>query len=317
MFDPDFHSDSWFAVRVFCVVFHSLKFLYLNTLILRINPQQLLPSGYDMKLITNLFFCSLLTVLVGCSSESSTLLIGTTTSTENTGLMDMLIDRFEGETDYEVKLVTAGTGAALKMAERGDLDLLLVHAPEAEKHFMESGYGLDRTKIMQNWFVLVGPKDDPADINGLGIHEALEKIAMQGARFVSRGDDSGTHKKEQALWRSSGRSKAPIDRDWYYSTGQGMSATLTVAQQTGAYSISDKGTWLATNRGTDQVVHVDQNEDLVNVYSLIIVNPGLHKINEVGAKKFRDFLVREDIQLEISRFGVSKYGEPLFYTFKD
>ena len=134
---------------------------------------------------------------------------------------------------------------------------------------------------------------------------------------MSRGDESGTHKKEQALWRGSGRSEAPIDRAWYYSTGQGMSATLTVAQQTGAYSISDKGTWLATNRGTDQVVHVDQNEDLVNVYSLIIVNPGLHKINEVGAKKFRDFLVREDIQLEISRFGVSKYGEPLFYTFDD
>ena len=270
-----------------------------------------------MKLITNLFFYLLLTVFLSCSSESSTLLVGTTTSTENTGLMDMLIDRFEGETDYQVKLVTAGTGAALKMAERGDIDLLLVHAPEAEKHFMESGYGLDRTRIMQNWFVLVGPKDDPAGINGLGIHEALEKIGAQGARFVSRGDDSGTHKKEQALWRSSGRSGAPIDSDWYYSTGQGMSATLTVAQQTGAYSISDKGTWLATNRGTDQVVHVDQNEDLVNVYSLIIVNPGLHKINEAGAKKFRDFLVREDIQLEISRFGVRKYGEPLFYTFDD
>ncbi len=270
-----------------------------------------------MKSLTALFCYLLLILLIGCSSDSKILLLGTTTSTENTGLMDILISRFEAETEYEVKLVTAGTGAALKMAQRGDIDLVLVHAPEAEKQFMEAGYGLDRTRIMKNWFVLVGPKNDPAGINGLGIFKALETIAEHEARFVSRGDDSGTHKKEQELWQSSGEARAPFDSDWYYSTGQGMSATLTVAQQTGAYSISDKGTWLATNRGTDQVVHVEQTKELVNTYSLIIVNPDLHKINEVGAKEFRDFLIREDIQLEISRFGVSQYGEPLFYIFDD
>ncbi len=255
----------------------------------------------------------LVVCLTSCSNDSNSMLLITTTSTENTGLIDELVSQFEEETDYSVKVVAVGTGAALRMGERGDGDVLLVHAPLAEINFVNDGFGISRTQVMKNWFVIVGPSKDPAGIKGLSADEGLKAIAKSGSACVSRGDDSGTHKKEIDLWVIAGFDVTPSGEDWYAATGQGMSATLTIALQTQAYTLTDKGTWLATNIDSDQVVLIDQEDELLNVYSVILLNPATENINHNGARAFRDFMLSAETQNMIEMFGLEQYGESLFY----
>lgn len=264
------------------------------------------------KIFYGLIFL-LVVYLTGCSSNANSMLLVTTTSTENTGLIDALVHRFEEKTDYRVKVVAVGTGAALKMGERGDGDVLLVHSPSAEIDFINSGFGASRTQVMKNWFVIVGPAADPAQIRGLSVDEGLKAIAMAGSAFVSRGDDSGTHKKEIDLWKIAGFDFAPTAQDWYTATGQGMSATLTIARQTQAYTLTDKGTWLATSIDSDQVILIDQEDELLNVYSVVLLNLAAENINHKGARAFRDFMLGVETQNMIEMFGREQYGESLFY----
>ena len=264
------------------------------------------------KILYTLIFLSLVW-LTSCSDDSRSMLLVTTTSTENTGLIDALVYRFEEETDYMVKVVAVGTGAALRMGERGDGDVLLVHSPSAEINFINNGFGASRTQVMKNWFVIVGPAADPAKIKGLSVDEGLKAIAAAGSMFVSRGDDSGTHKKEMDLWKIAGFDSTPSGQDWYTATGQGMSATLTVARQTQAYTLTDKGTWLATSTDSDQVILIDQEDELLNVYSVIVLNLATENINHKGARAFRDFMLSSETQNMIEMFGRDQYGESLFY----
>jgi tungstate transport system substrate-binding protein len=273
----------------------------------------LLRKMYSMNIAWYGIIFLLIACLNSCSNDSNSMLLITTTSTENTGLIDKLVSQFEEKTVYNVKVVAVGTGAALRMGERGDGDVLLVHAPAAEINFVNDGFGISRTQVMKNWFVIVGPSADPAKIKGLSVDEGFKAIAESRSAFVSRGDDSGTHKKEMALWVIAGFQVTPSGEDWYAATGQGMSATLTVALQTQAYTLTDKGTWLATNLDSDQVVLIDQEDELLNVYSVILLNSAAENINHNGARAFRDFMLEAETQNMIEMFGREQYGESLFY----
>ena len=262
---------------------------------------------------------SLLLLLVGaaCAAPGTApsrreIILATTTSTYDSGLLDVLVPIFEKQTGYRVKVIAVGTGAALRMGERGDADVLLVHAPEAEEAFMAAGHGLDREFVMYNDFVIVGPPDDPAHIRGLDdAVEALRRIARAQVLWLSRGDDSGTHKKEMALWREAGM--APQGA-WYQETGQGMGATLTIASDKGAYTLSDRGTYLYLRHTLRLDILVEGDPRLFNVYHVIVVNPAKHpNVNVEGARAFADFLTSPQVQDIIRSYGVDEFGEPLFH----
>ncbi len=262
---------------------------------------------------------SLLLLLVGaaCAATGTAparreVILATTTSTYDSGLLDVLVPIFEKQTGYRVKVIAVGTGAALRMGERGDADVLLVHAPEAEEAFMAAGHGLDREFVMYNDFVIVGPPDDPAHIRGLDdAVEALRRIARAQVLWLSRGDDSGTHKKEMALWREAG--VAPQGA-WYQETGQGMGATLTIASDKGAYTLSDRGTYLYLRHTLRLDILVEGDPRLFNVYHVIVVNPAKHpNVNVEGARAFADFLTSPQVQDIIRSYGVDEFGEPLFH----
>ena len=239
------------------------------------------------------------------------IILATTTSTQDSGLLDVLVPIFEGQSGYTVKTVAVGSGQALKMGEEGNADVLLVHAPTAEKELMAGGFGAERFLVMHNDFVIVGPADDPAGVKGGGSAvEALKKIASSSATFVSRGDDSGTHKAELALWK-----KAEIDPqgDWYVESGQGMGATLKIAGEKAAYTLTDRATYLATREGLGLEILVEGDAVLLNVYNVITVNPEKWpKVNNAGASAFAQFLIADETQKVIGEFGVDKYGQPLF-----
>jgi len=258
-----------------------------------------------------LFFLS--NILSSCYSNKSTLLLATTTSTENSGLLDVLIPIFEEETDINVKTIAVGSGAALRMGSRGDVDVLLVHSEEAEKLFMQKRYGLDRHFVMYNDFILVGPAEDPAGIREMNdVVEALNKIAQSGSKFISRGDSSGTHVRERLLW-SYTKIQSLSDEDWYIESGQGMGATLTITKETGAYTLSDRGTWLAMMNGDHLPLLMEGDVEMLNRYHIITVNPELNKaVNINGAKQFRDFLLKSSVQKIIGEYGIEKYGQSLF-----
>ena len=251
--------------------------------------------------------------LAACAPQPavSEIILATTTSTQDSGLLDVLIPIFEGQSGYTMKTVAVGTGQALKMGEEGNADVLLVHAPAAEKELMEGGFGAERLLVMHNDFVIVGPADDPAGVKGLSSAvEALNKIASASAAFVSRGDDSGTHKAELALWK-----KAEIDPqgDWYAESGQGMGATLKIAGEKAAYTLTDRATYLATREGLGLEILVEGDSVLLNVYHVITVNPEKWlKVNNAGAKAFAQFLIADETQKVIGEFGVDKFGQPLF-----
>lgn len=259
----------------------------------------------------------LLIWLNGCvESETQTqnrpeVILATTTSTQDSGLLDYLLPIFQQETGYVVKTIAVGTGQALKMAEEGNADVLLVHAPPAEKELVEKGFGVNRTLVMHNDFVIVGPNDDPANILGLQSPlEALSAISDAGATFISRGDDSGTHKKELAYWQDLAISPAG---DWYLESGQGMAATLRIAFEKSGYTLTDRATFLANQHILDLVVLVESDPSFLNIYHVIEVNPQeWPHVNHQGAEAFVSFLVSDQIQDFIGSYGFDQYGQSLF-----
>lgn len=240
------------------------------------------------------------------------LILATTTSTQDSGLLDVLIPRFEAQSGYQVKTIAVGSGQALKMGEEGNADVLLVHSPGAEEAFMQAGWGKDRARVMHNDFVLLGPPADPAQIRGLDVTTALRRVAEKGALFVSRGDDSGTHALEVSLWRR--LNVNPHGQPWYLETGQGMGNTLMVAAEKQAYTLSDRGTFLAYRTNVALEVLVEGDSELQNLYHVITVNPERWpQVNYAGAVAFMTFLVHPETQNLIATFGVEQYGQPLFF----
>lgn len=242
---------------------------------------------------------------------NSELILATTTSTQDSGLLDVLIPLFQKQTGYSVKTVAVGSGQAMTMGERGEADVLLVHSADAEKKFMDANNGLNRRLVMHNDFLLIGPPDDPAKVKGaVSIVDALKKIGAAPALFVSRGDNSGTDALDKKLWGQVGA--VPKGQSWYQETGQGMGATLGVADEKGGYTLTDRATYLARKNGVKLVPMVEGDKPLLNIYHVIQVNPSKGKINAEGAQAFSDFMVAPETQKVIGQFGVDKYGQQLF-----
>lgn len=247
------------------------------------------------------------------TKASGTIILATTTSTQDTGLLDALVPAFEKETGYTVKTIAVGSGQAIAMGTSGDADVLLVHSPDAEKKMVDAGDGVERALVMHNDFVLVGPASDPAGVkSAASIGDAMKAIADKGALFMSRGDDSGTNALELKLWKA--LDIAPKGESWYQETGQGMGATLQVASQKDAYTISDRGTYLAQKKNIDLEIVREGDPSLLNVYHVIVVNHDRHpKTNLDGARAFAAYVVRPDVQAMIGAFGKDKYGQALFF----
>jgi tungstate transport system substrate-binding protein len=244
-------------------------------------------------------------------SGSRTVILSTTTSTQDSGLLDALLPVFERQTGYTVKTIAVGTGQALALAARGEADVVLAHAPALEKKCVEEGRMLNRRLVMYNDFVIAGPAGDPAKINGeRSAVAALKKIAAVGARFVSRGDKSGTHILEQALWK---RAELTPAAPWYIESGQGMGATLGIAHDRAAYVLTDRATLLAFARRVALPIMVQGDRPLLNIYSVMEVNPANGpRVNAAGGKAFADFMLDPATQAAIKTFGVDKYAQPLF-----
>lgn len=246
-----------------------------------------------------------------------TLILATTTSTQDSGLLDVLVPAFQDQTGYTVQTVAVGTGAALKMAEEGNADVLLVHAPASEKDLMDAGWGKDRLLVMHNDFVIVGPANDPAGIKDtLTAVEAFQKIADAGADFITRGDDSGTNKMEISLWGKTATD--PNGQAWYTDSGQGMGATLTITSEKQAYTLTDRATYLANKENLELEILVEGDAALLNVYHVMTVNPEKWpKSNYDGAIAFAKFMTDPATQAVIGEFGVEKFGQPLFFPDAD
>ena len=239
------------------------------------------------------------------------LLLATTTSTQDSGLLDVLIPDFEKRTGYKVKTSAVGTGAALAIGARGDADVVLVHAPSAELDYMKAGNGDRRLLVMHNDFIVIGPLSDPARVKGLRVSEALKAIANAQATFISRGDNSGTDILEKALWKQIAISP---QRPWYVEAATGMGQTLTIASEKRAYTISDRATFLARRSEIALDILVEKDPPLINVYHVITVNATrFPRVNRAGADAFADYLVAPQTQKLIAGFGVDKYGQPLFF----
>lgn len=266
-----------------------------------------------------LFLLIGLFVLVSCnpaSSQNKALLLVSTTSTQDSGLLDVLLPGFTEQTGYNVQLVAVGSGQALKLGEQGNADVILLHSPVAEKEFMANDFGIDRRLVMHNDFVIVGPVSDPAGIRGQTPVEALESIYASRLTFVSRGDDSGTHVKELALWKNAGLD--PAGQDWYLETGQGQGATLSIASEKGGYALTDRGTFLAYKANVDLEILVEGDPFLLNVYHVITVNPAKWpRVNLEGAQAFAEFIISPQGQQVIAGFGLEQYGQPLFFSDAD
>lgn len=250
--------------------------------------------------------------LLASPPAAKAVILATTTSTQDSGLLDELIPRFEKQTGYQVKTIAVGSGQAIAMGKRGEADVLLVHSPDAERALVAEGSGVNRRIVMHNDFVLLGPAADPAGLRGKAAGPALEALASAGAIFMSRGDNSGTHAQEKKLWASAGLK--PEGRAWYQQTGLGMGQTLAIAAEKRAYTLSDRGTYLALRRKLGLEILSEGDAALLNVYHVIEVNPArFSKVNVAGARAFADFLVSKDVQKTIKDFGISTYGSPLFF----
>lgn len=238
-------------------------------------------------------------------------ILATTTSTQDTGLLDVLVPAFERATGYAVKPIAVGTGAALAMGEKGDADVLLVHAPKAEEQYMADGRGLERDLVMHNFFIVVGPATDPARIEGVAsAAEAFKEIAAAVAPFVSRADDSGTNKKELELWAAAGVTPQGA---WYVKSGSGMADTLHIASQKAAYTLTDDGTYLSQRSTLELVPEVEDAKDLRNVYHVIVVKPIAGRVgNLAGAQAFARYVISPEGQQLIAAFGRERFGRPLF-----
>ncbi len=257
-------------------------------------------------------------------TEKQQLRIATTTSLYDTKLLDHLTPIFEEQYNAEVLVVSAGTGKAIEYGQRGDVDVLMVHDRAREDTFLADGYGVNRRVFAYNYFVIVGPESDPAGIANMTPEEAFTTIREKGMAgnssviFVSRGDNSGTHSKEKAIWKAAGfnyTTDVQGSGDWYQEAGTGMGATLEMANEKQAYTLSDIGTYLAYKGNLDLVALVDQGDILLNVYCAMQINPEKYPdINSTVAKDWVNFLISDDVQKEIASFGVDQYGQPLFYA---
>ncbi len=247
------------------------------------------------------------------AAAPKTLILATTTSTQDSGLLDVLIPIFEKQTGYFMKTIAVGSGQAMAMGQKGEADVLLVHSPAAEKKFVDEGYGINRRLVMHNDFIILGPPQDPAKIKGMkSAREAFKKIADAGALFMSRGDNSGTHAKEMGIWKAAGLKVE--GQKWYQQTGLGMGQTLNVAAEKKGYLLADRGTYLAMKKNLGLDILVEGDGILLNIYHVIEVNPAKWpKVNKEGAKAFADFMVAKDTQAIIKTFGIEKFGSPLFF----
>src|SRR5256885_4739348 len=246
------------------------------------------------------------------TAQSSEVILATTTSTRDAGLLDWLLPVFERQTRYRVKVIAVGSGQALAMGRRGDADVVLSHAPEAERALADSGYFVRRRLVMHNEFLVVGPAADPAGVRGLSdAVAAFRRIAGAHAVFVSRGDQSGTHQREQQLWKRAAES--PQRNGWYVESGQGMGATLQLADEKRAYTLTDRATYLAWREKLQLVPMVEGDSLLYNVYHVLELNPkNASRINVVGGKALADFLVAPETQRLIGEYGKSRFGQSLF-----
>ncbi len=272
-------------------------------------------------------------LICGCTgtttdtAEKQQLRIATTTSLDDTKLLAHLTPIFEEKYNAEVLIVSAGTGKALEYGQRGDVDVMMVHDRAREDTFLADGYGTNRRVFAYNYFVLVGPESDPAGVKDMAPEAAFTAIREKGTAgnsnviFVSRGDASGTHSKEQALWKAAGfnyTTQIKGSGDWYQEAGAGMGATLEMANEKEAYTLSDIGTFLAYKGDLDLVMIVDKGDSLLNVYCAMQINPEkFPDVNSTVAKDWVNFLISDDVQKEIASFGVDKYGQPLFYAAQD
>lgn len=250
-----------------------------------------------------------LTLILSHSAIADSIKLATTTSTYNSGLLHVILPDFEQRTGIEVKVIAVGTGKALRMGQDGDADVLLVHAPSAEKKFMDQGFGVHRVGVMYNDFVVVGPASDPAGIKGG--HDAavaLAKIAASQTPFISRGDDSGTHKKEKGLWQAAALTP---NGSWYREAGQGMGKVLQIASELQGYSLTDRGTWLAYEPKVQLQLLVEGDKRLFNPYSVVQINPTRYPdLNHTGAQAFSQWLVADNTQRLIGEFKIN--SKPLF-----
>ena len=258
----------------------------------------------------------LLLFFVGVTSvhaQPKTIILATTTSTQDSGLLDVLLPIFEKKTGYFVKTIAVGSGQAMAMGQKGEADVLLVHSPAAEKKFVTEGYGINRRIIMHNDFIIVGPSEDSAKIKGMrSAAESFKKIASAKALFLSRADKSGTHVKEMDIWKAAGIN--PESEKWYQQTGLGMGQTLSVAAEKKGYTLADRGTYLALKKNLGLDILVEGDAILLNIYHVIEANSAKWpKINVAGAKAFADFMVSKETQEIIKTFGVDKFGSPLFF----
>ena len=250
---------------------------------------------------------------VGPSSQSGDVVLATTTSTRDTGLLDSLLPVFERNTGYSVKVIAVGSGQALEMGRRGDADVVLSHAPEAEHVLVDSGYFVHRRLVMHNEFLIVGPAGDPAGIRGMtDAAAAFRRLYERQGPFVSRADNSGTEQRERTLWRNAGLTQ-PHGRPWYIESGQGMGATLQMASEKRAYTLTDIGTYLAWRAKVELVPLVQGDPALYNVYHVMELNPkNAPRINVAGGRAFAEFMVAPQTQALIGEFGKSRFGQSLF-----
>ena len=260
-----------------------------------------------------LFMAAVSAIPVDAASVQKNIILATTTSTQDSGLLDVLIPVFEKKTGYFVKTIAVGSGQAMAMGAKGEADVLLVHSEAAEKKFMADGNGVNRRLVMHNDYIIVGPPGDPAGIKGIKkASEAFKKIAATGSIFMSRGDNSGTHAKEKDIWKAAGVKYE--GEQWYQQTGLGMGQTLAVAAEKKTYTLADRGTYLALKKNLGLDILVEGDAILLNVYHVIEVNPKKWpKVNAPGGKAFADFMVSKGTQDIIKTFGVDKFGSPLFF----
>ena len=265
-----------------------------------------------LKSITTI--ATLCTLVCGTAAfaASKTVILATTTSTQDSGLLDVLVPQFEKVSGFQVKTISVGSGQTMKMGEKGEADVLLVHSPDAEKKFMADGFGTTRRLVMHNDFIIVGPAVDPAKIKGATAAEALKRIALSGIVFASRGDNSGTNAKEKGLWKAAGIN--PEGQKWYQQTGLGMGQTLNVAAEKKGYTLTDRATYLSLKKGLGLEILVEGDGKLLNIYHVIELNTvKWPKVNAEGGKAFADFMIAKKSQELIGRFGIEKFGAPLFF----
>ena len=255
-------------------------------------------------------------ILPAAPPQEKSVILATTTSTQDSGLLDDLLPLFEKQTGYVVKTIAVGSGQAIAMGKRGEADVLLVHSPEAEMALLADGAGIHRRLVMHNDFILVGPPQDPAGIAKHTAQESFQRIAAAKSIFFSRGDNSGTHAQELKLWKAAGI--VPEGQSWYQQTGLGMGQTLAIAAEKKAYTLSDRGTYLALQKKLGLFILHEGDPSLRNVYHVIELDPArFPKVNAAGGRAFADFLVSKAGQARIKEFGIATYGSPLFFPDAD